>query len=808
MREAILHYAIQLCEQGVMDEAKIVLENLAKEGLADAQQVLGYILLGAMGEEWSDYSKAIPWLKKAVSQGFILSHCTLGWAYQHGRGVQQNLAKAFALYLLAAEEGDPPSMKNVCIFYLEGKGVEQNLEKAFEWAAKLATVDYSSQANEDRQWGANVAARMCFSGLGTKKDECKGQYFLSLYGELAKQPHEEKDLFSFCAEVRKWTKSAQNYFAEKQFEKCIEAGQKALQVPAHPLEYSDLCEVYKMIGCSSMILAVRSKDNIPEHNVHCKNVITHLGRALELEPKADFQEPFMNRYLDLAFIALVSRDLADTVDPTYCGLCRKRRAIIRSHVIPHFCYKFTSGGVHRLQNEIFAKVTDPRRQTVRWMCQECDTKVIGQFESGAANVIKQLLPRKDPQSIYGCDHTDKRLSAQRSLEYDRSLYGFAASLLWRVIGFLPMDVDLFDDTYAQIFHSLRCFLLGHPTQPPPKIYLFYDSTDNWSSAKSSSINYYRWHLGGSDHRHKVCPVAATLVPKDSKGTIQLVFIHLALLYFVLPVDTKGTDFGDFEDCIISVEGSTLRIPENSKRRLPETLRRVIDDAAYKMELQTLNAVLSEKEEKMMQNLWLKEVPNPEAALLRYKEECEKVKRTEPAFMKSLPNYLIYHLDTDTLSSTNNCAVIPVADFSTHLRIWMVFYDKENPDLAVRMGLGEIPCIYVFLVSFEVSGVGRDVLSYIFRPKAGLANQNWAESFLRYPENLEMLRRVIERYLPSKTLKPISTSAQNTSAVCHYCHTRELKPWKCSRCKSVVYCSTTCQKADWSNHKTTCKKPVQ
>lgn len=39
--------------------------------------------------------------------------------------------------------------------------------------------------------------------------------------------------------------------------------------------------------------------------------------------------------------------------------------------------------------------------------------------------------------------------------------------------------------------------------------------------------------------------------------------------------------------------------------------------------------------------------------------------------------------------------------------------------------------------------------------------------------------------------------------CFVCHTKEVS-LKCSRCHAVVYCSQTCQKADWKTHKTTCK----
>ena len=54
----------------------------------------------------------------------------------HGRGVAQDLSKAFEWFLKAAENGDTDSMYNVAECYLHGRGVAQDLSKAFEWRSK------------------------------------------------------------------------------------------------------------------------------------------------------------------------------------------------------------------------------------------------------------------------------------------------------------------------------------------------------------------------------------------------------------------------------------------------------------------------------------------------------------------------------------------------------------------------------------------------------------------------------------------------------------------------------------------------
>ena len=58
--------------------------------------------------------------------------------YYWGREVRQNLPKALALYLLAAERGDTEAQFIVGGMYFQGIGTEKNQKEAFKWLYKAA----------------------------------------------------------------------------------------------------------------------------------------------------------------------------------------------------------------------------------------------------------------------------------------------------------------------------------------------------------------------------------------------------------------------------------------------------------------------------------------------------------------------------------------------------------------------------------------------------------------------------------------------------------------------------------------------
>lgn len=81
----------------------------------------------------------------------------LGNRYSFGEGVQQDLARAFGLYLRAAEAGSADGMFNVAACYRLGEGVEKNLLKAAEWYERALVED---------KFFAPFALGMLYSTLG------------------------------------------------------------------------------------------------------------------------------------------------------------------------------------------------------------------------------------------------------------------------------------------------------------------------------------------------------------------------------------------------------------------------------------------------------------------------------------------------------------------------------------------------------------------------------------------------------------------------------------------------------------------
>lgn len=81
--------------------------SAAKEGDADAQNYVGEIYMGALGDE-SDYAQAAFWFQKAADQGHSSALLSLGSLYEQGLGVSKDTLKALNLYRLSQgiEEDD------------------------------------------------------------------------------------------------------------------------------------------------------------------------------------------------------------------------------------------------------------------------------------------------------------------------------------------------------------------------------------------------------------------------------------------------------------------------------------------------------------------------------------------------------------------------------------------------------------------------------------------------------------------------------------------------------------------------------
>lgn len=53
-------------------------------------------------------------------------------------------------------------------------------------------------------------------------------------------------------------------------------------------------------------------------------------------------------------------------------------------------------------------------------------------------------------------------------------------------------------------------------------------------------------------------------------------------------------------------------------------------------------------------------------------------------------------------------------------------------------------------------------------------------------------------------RPFVVTSETPLSQCGFCHERPVKLLRCSRCSSIAYCYTVCQKAGWKAHKGQCK----
>jgi TPR repeat protein len=136
-----------------------------------------------------DESKAGEWWHKASAQGHAAAQCDLGWAYDNGRGVPKDSAKAVELYdpymsvryapsvvdssrtlcvshryLQAAAQGNFFAQNNLGIVFKNGMAVPMDLAQAFDWFMKAA---------EQVRTALSIASRIRVSSLCSQPVRCR-----------------------------------------------------------------------------------------------------------------------------------------------------------------------------------------------------------------------------------------------------------------------------------------------------------------------------------------------------------------------------------------------------------------------------------------------------------------------------------------------------------------------------------------------------------------------------------------------------------------------------------------------------------
>lgn len=153
------------------EEAMIWLEMAAAQGHAEAQYLLGCLLLVC---ERND--EAVRWLRKASEAGHTEATLQLANCYECGAGVPQDLEKAAQLVCRCVEQGVPRAYSWLARLYLNGIGVEKDEKQAVALLQKGA-----SMAVREAQC---MLGECLEQGVGIEKDP---QFAVNWYRKAAAQ---------------------------------------------------------------------------------------------------------------------------------------------------------------------------------------------------------------------------------------------------------------------------------------------------------------------------------------------------------------------------------------------------------------------------------------------------------------------------------------------------------------------------------------------------------------------------------------------------------------------------------------------
>lgn len=129
--------ALQLIEQGSLEEAALRLQRLADAGLAIAQYRLAKMYENGEGVA-ADLMRARQWTERAANGGNPDAMHDLGVYYARGEGVPRDESAAARWFQQAAEAGFVDSQFNLAVLYEEGRGVQADPAEALFWFMRAA----------------------------------------------------------------------------------------------------------------------------------------------------------------------------------------------------------------------------------------------------------------------------------------------------------------------------------------------------------------------------------------------------------------------------------------------------------------------------------------------------------------------------------------------------------------------------------------------------------------------------------------------------------------------------------------------
>ncbi|WP_223487858.1 tetratricopeptide repeat protein [Pseudomonas sp. A-RE-19] len=118
----------------------------AREGVLDAQALLGQILLDGRGIE-QDQPLAVRWFEIAAQHGHLMARNMLGRCHEHGWGSPADVAIAARHYRIAAEAGLDWAMYNLANLLATGRGVIGDQAQALTLYRRAAELGHAKSMN-------------------------------------------------------------------------------------------------------------------------------------------------------------------------------------------------------------------------------------------------------------------------------------------------------------------------------------------------------------------------------------------------------------------------------------------------------------------------------------------------------------------------------------------------------------------------------------------------------------------------------------------------------------------------------------
>ncbi len=118
----------------------------AREGVLDAQALLGQILLDGQGIE-QDQPLAVRWFGIAAQRGHLMARNMLGRCHEHGWGCVADASVAAQHYRVGAEAGLDWAMYNYANLLATGRGVIDDQLQALELYRRAAELGHAKSMN-------------------------------------------------------------------------------------------------------------------------------------------------------------------------------------------------------------------------------------------------------------------------------------------------------------------------------------------------------------------------------------------------------------------------------------------------------------------------------------------------------------------------------------------------------------------------------------------------------------------------------------------------------------------------------------